>query len=460
MADIFLSYAREDLERARAVVLALESVGWSVWWDSQILAGRAFSQVIAEEIRIARCVVVLWSTAASQSHWVQEEANAALGRGILVPVRLDSADPPFGFSTIHAVDLSDWSDNPHDDAWRPLANAVSHLLGVAAAPSPTPERRAWWRALAGRRSALACALLVPAVAAVVLAATHTRSVRVRLALTASSLSFTVDGAQALLAHPLVLQSVGAIGLRAVQLPTASTASRTVAEPTVLLTCGTDGTNRGSISLDAVPLPDSTAVTLSENGTDHGFQLVLGGRVPDIGVSVDGPVRILVPSLLDERTNFRMDRAVLRPDDSGVQLDLVLPPDSGTRSLAPLSIIGLATWTVEKIREGEFDPDRVVSTVLAGTLEFPALRRAPLTLSSGADLHLEHAVGRIQRLELGSRRLSLTFEGDVRGISTGHDLMPTRLEWLLTGHPAVVALALGAYLVAVATFTFRTRSRSR
>jgi hypothetical protein len=33
MADIFLSYAREDQSRVGPLVRALEGQGWSVFWD-------------------------------------------------------------------------------------------------------------------------------------------------------------------------------------------------------------------------------------------------------------------------------------------------------------------------------------------------------------------------------------------------------------------------------------------
>ncbi|HEY5458789.1 MAG TPA: TIR domain-containing protein [Sphingomicrobium sp.] len=43
MAKVFLSYDREDTERARPVALALEQAGHAVWWDLQIRGGEQFT---------------------------------------------------------------------------------------------------------------------------------------------------------------------------------------------------------------------------------------------------------------------------------------------------------------------------------------------------------------------------------------------------------------------------------
>jgi adenylate cyclase len=61
VSDIFLSYAREDRERARRVVDALVSKGWSVFWDPRIVPGETWDDTIQAELAAARCVVVLWS---------------------------------------------------------------------------------------------------------------------------------------------------------------------------------------------------------------------------------------------------------------------------------------------------------------------------------------------------------------------------------------------------------------
>ena len=43
MADIFLSYASEDRERIEPLVTILEAVGWTLWWDRDLIAGPSYA---------------------------------------------------------------------------------------------------------------------------------------------------------------------------------------------------------------------------------------------------------------------------------------------------------------------------------------------------------------------------------------------------------------------------------
>ena len=77
MADIFLSYSRVDLPRARQFEEALEQSGFSTFWDRELLPGEGFRKAIEHELKQARCVIVLWSHASVQSEWVIDEAESA-----------------------------------------------------------------------------------------------------------------------------------------------------------------------------------------------------------------------------------------------------------------------------------------------------------------------------------------------------------------------------------------------
>lgn len=120
MADIFVSYASEDLGRVVPLVEALETEGFSVWWDRRIGMGSSFDREIERELTAASCILVLWSRASIDSDWVREEASEGLEREILVPARLEDCRLPLGFRRAQTADLSRWPNDP---------SAMNQLLG-------------------------------------------------------------------------------------------------------------------------------------------------------------------------------------------------------------------------------------------------------------------------------------------------------------------------------------------
>jgi hypothetical protein len=134
MADVFLSYAREDRERARVLAQALESRGWSVWWDRKLVAGDTFDETIERQLTTANSVVVLWSEHSISSEWVRNEAAAASERDVLVPVLLDDVKQPLEFRRRHAADLTHWTGDLSDSEFLGL------VAGIAAKTRP-PTRQ-------------------------------------------------------------------------------------------------------------------------------------------------------------------------------------------------------------------------------------------------------------------------------------------------------------------------------
>jgi len=108
MADIFISYAREDRECARVLAKTLEHRGWTVWWDRHVHSGEDFEEVIEREIDNARAMIVIWSASSVKSRFVKAEATRALGLKKLLPVQIDNAPLPLRFTNIHTTDLSQW----------------------------------------------------------------------------------------------------------------------------------------------------------------------------------------------------------------------------------------------------------------------------------------------------------------------------------------------------------------
>lgn len=128
MADIFISYAREDRPKAQRLAEIFEARGLSVWWDARIQAGEVWDEVIERELDAARCVVVLWSATSVQKYWVRVEASEGLKRQILVPAVIESINPPLAFRLIQWQDLSDWSGETSHSSLSKLVNSAESKI--------------------------------------------------------------------------------------------------------------------------------------------------------------------------------------------------------------------------------------------------------------------------------------------------------------------------------------------
>jgi adenylate cyclase len=134
VADVFISYAKEAKAETERLAQELQARGLSVWYDTSLVAGDNFGEVIMSELAQARAVIVVWDAASVKSEWVRSEASRARARRILIPVRAEgirSHDIPPPFDSLHTELLSN----------RAGIDAALAKLGIApsaTAPSGTP----------------------------------------------------------------------------------------------------------------------------------------------------------------------------------------------------------------------------------------------------------------------------------------------------------------------------------
>jgi hypothetical protein len=140
LADIFISYAREDRDIVERLSKSLEREGWLVWWDRNLRPGAEFSAEIERELSAAETVLVCWSVHGVKSSWVRDEAMLAKREDKLRTISLDGTDPPIGFMQYHAHDMGEWRGESSHPAFTRLADDLRSTLSGPDNPKATADR--------------------------------------------------------------------------------------------------------------------------------------------------------------------------------------------------------------------------------------------------------------------------------------------------------------------------------
>jgi hypothetical protein len=148
MADVFISYKREDRPYAERLSIVLEQLGFEVWWDFDLLSGDPYRTVIRAVIDQCKAAVVCWSERSVLSDFVIDEAEYAKQQGKLCPIRIDTVPLPFGFGSLHTDDLSRWDGELFHTEFQNLVRAVEGRtgrkgrFGVGSIPQPEAQAAA------------------------------------------------------------------------------------------------------------------------------------------------------------------------------------------------------------------------------------------------------------------------------------------------------------------------------
>ena len=114
--QVFLIYAREDLETARKLTAALREHGFRPWLDvEEIMPGQVWQKAVTRAIEQSAAALVLVSAHLQKKGFVQEELKVALetlqereeGLSPVIPVRLDDSEVPERLSHVQWVDMSE-----------------------------------------------------------------------------------------------------------------------------------------------------------------------------------------------------------------------------------------------------------------------------------------------------------------------------------------------------------------
>jgi hypothetical protein len=140
VADIFVSYKKTDATLIAPIVALLEASGWSVWLDQRLNVGDVWDTEIERQLRLARCVVVIWTKDSVQSNWVRNEAREALRLQRLMPVLLDVASPPLEFGHVQAANMNGWTGRSDEPQAVAMLTAVRRALSEPTEVLPVESR--------------------------------------------------------------------------------------------------------------------------------------------------------------------------------------------------------------------------------------------------------------------------------------------------------------------------------
>lgn len=119
--QVFIIYAREDLEAAQQISGWLREANFSPWLDDeQLLPGQRWKEETERALTESGAALVIISTNLEQSSSAGKELDLALKRlqtgsdrtTPIIPVRIDQSRPPSSLDQIQWVDFS--SENAHD----------------------------------------------------------------------------------------------------------------------------------------------------------------------------------------------------------------------------------------------------------------------------------------------------------------------------------------------------------
>ena len=156
MADVFISYKREERQAVERLAQELRRLGLDVWFDASLNAGEAFSDEIDREAHAAKAILVCWSPTARESQWVKSEALIGFEQRKLAACYVAGPDgfyPPTPFNSIHAEDLRAWVGAPSNThaGYKSILRRIGALSGRADIESygaldvqaPPSTLRAW-----------------------------------------------------------------------------------------------------------------------------------------------------------------------------------------------------------------------------------------------------------------------------------------------------------------------------
>jgi hypothetical protein len=285
---------------------------------------------------------------------------------------------------------------------------------------------------------------------------HRNSAEIELNLEVDQLSLVMPKQQ-LFVDSLAVSSLGASGLKQIQLPRArGEDARTLVAPQssgldIMLAAIKDDPAPGEIAFPDLVFPARTHVWLQKTALPLQYRLTLEESGINLQANVNGSVQASVAGNAPQRLIFLSPKPIVfEAGPVPVNFDLTLTSLPHTISAMPVAVEELSLLRIEDRKNPGGEPVRLTSTILAGTIFFDELNGEELKLRPRQMIRLGRSEGEIQFLQMKDDRIAVQFHGMVHGLQTGSEataktLMPTWLEWLKARRALYLFWGTGIYL---------------
>ena len=137
MADVCIIYSRDDAGHLPPVLENLLSPEFSIWWDKKIVHGD-YREEILNELKVASCVVPIWSPALSGSMILDEAEHAKYFGVPLLPIITHDGPPPLGFGSVHMTKAIGWNGESDHPSLNELVDRIRHTIEQRPGPKLQP----------------------------------------------------------------------------------------------------------------------------------------------------------------------------------------------------------------------------------------------------------------------------------------------------------------------------------
>ena len=127
-SDIFISYEHSDRPKARMLANALTAGGMDglVGQENRARRGlRPGDRARARQLPSASSC--LWTARSVGATWVRNEARRAAKRRVLVPLLMETVEPPLEFENLQAADLTTWEANTEHPEFDAVLDRIQAL---------------------------------------------------------------------------------------------------------------------------------------------------------------------------------------------------------------------------------------------------------------------------------------------------------------------------------------------